>query len=82
MDDIRGDFSGPPHGTTPAAVLANKTYTKFCTFDKSGIFVTKSVRYINTAYLTVYIRGGFEKFEEKCCQIFNCHGKFTFSVVN
>ena len=24
MDDIRGDFLGPPHGTTPAAVKANK----------------------------------------------------------
>ena len=26
------------------------------------------------------IRGGFKKFEEKCCQICNCHEKFTFSV--
>ena len=25
MDDVRGDFLGPPHGTTPAAVIANKT---------------------------------------------------------
>ena len=24
MDDVRGDFLGPPHGTTPAAVIANK----------------------------------------------------------
>ena len=24
MDDVRGDFLGPPHGTTPAAVKANK----------------------------------------------------------
>ena len=24
MDDVRGDFFGPPHGTTPAAVIANK----------------------------------------------------------
>ena len=23
-DDVRGDFLGPPHGTTPAAVIANK----------------------------------------------------------
>ena len=23
MDDVRGDFLGPPHGTTPAAVIAN-----------------------------------------------------------
>ena len=26
MDDVRGDFLGPPHGTTPAAVIANKMY--------------------------------------------------------
>ena len=24
MDDVRGDFLGPPHDTTPAAVIANK----------------------------------------------------------
>ena len=24
MDDVRGDFLGSPHGTTPAAVIANK----------------------------------------------------------
>ena len=24
MDDVRGDFLGPPHGTIPAAVIANK----------------------------------------------------------
>ena len=24
MDDVRVDFLGPPHGTTPAAVIANK----------------------------------------------------------
>ena len=24
MNDVRGDFLGPPHGTTPAAVIANK----------------------------------------------------------
>ena len=24
MDDVRGYFLGPPHGTTPAAVIANK----------------------------------------------------------
>ena len=24
MDDVRGDFLGPPHSTTPAAVIANK----------------------------------------------------------
>ena len=24
MDDVQGDYLGPPHGTTPAAVIANK----------------------------------------------------------
>ena len=24
MDDVRRDFLGPPHGTTPAAAIANK----------------------------------------------------------
>ena len=24
MDDVRGDFLGPPHGTTPAAIITNK----------------------------------------------------------
>ena len=25
MDDVRGDFLGPPHDTTPVAVIANKS---------------------------------------------------------
>ena len=28
MDDVRGDFLGPPHGITPAAVIANKNKTE------------------------------------------------------
>ena len=31
MDDVRGDFLGPPHGTTPAAVIANKIIVGFPT---------------------------------------------------
>ena len=27
MDDVRGDFLEPPHGTTPAAVIENKNKT-------------------------------------------------------
>ena len=27
MDNVRADFLGPPHGTTPAAVIANKNKT-------------------------------------------------------
>ena len=26
MDNVRGDLLRPPHGTTPAAVIANKIY--------------------------------------------------------
>ena len=32
MDDVRGDFLGPPHGTTPAAVITNKI-ERFESFD-------------------------------------------------
>ena len=28
MDDERGDFLGPPHGTPPAAAIANKNKTE------------------------------------------------------
>ena len=28
MDDERGDFLGPPHGTLPTAVIANKNKTE------------------------------------------------------
>ena len=28
MNDVRRDFLGPPHGTTPAAVIANKNKTE------------------------------------------------------
>ena len=27
MDDVKGDCLGPPHGTVPAAVIANKNKT-------------------------------------------------------
>ena len=28
MDDVRGDFLGTPHGTTPDAVVENKNKTE------------------------------------------------------
>ena len=28
MDDVWGDFLGPPHGTTSAAVIANEIKTE------------------------------------------------------
>ena len=27
MDDVRGEFLGPAHGTTPSAVIGNKNKT-------------------------------------------------------
>ena len=35
MDDVRGLFLGMPHGTTPAAVTANKNII-MCSFKSSG----------------------------------------------
>ena len=35
MDDVRGDFLGPPHGTTPAAVMANKNKTEILQLESS-----------------------------------------------
>ena len=32
MDDVRGDFLQPPHGTTPAAVIAKSLITIFQQF--------------------------------------------------
>ena len=35
MDDVRGDFLGPPHGTTPAAVIANKNNCQILEYDQT-----------------------------------------------
>ena len=32
MDDVRGDFLGSPHGTPPAAVIADKIIVRFLFF--------------------------------------------------
>ena len=45
----------------------------------SVLYKVKSVTLILNDSLGL-IRGGFKKFEEKCCQICNGHEKFTFSV--
>ena len=39
MDDVRGDILGPPHGTTPAAVIAYKMKLRSfkSTFMRKGI---------------------------------------------
>ena len=36
MDDVRGDFLGPPHGTTLAAIMANKINLRFFKHVKSS----------------------------------------------
>ena len=50
MDDVRGDFLGPPHGTTPAAIIANKNKTD----QKENIVCTRrlfrAVKRHNTSY--------------------------------
>ena len=35
MDDVRGDVLGPPHGTTLAAVIANKIKKNMRSFKSS-----------------------------------------------
>ena len=39
MDDVQGDFKGPPHGTTPAAVIANRN--KLRTFNSNKHILEK-----------------------------------------
>ena len=43
MDDVRGDFLGPPHGTTPAAVIANKNKTEIDPLRAVSILMGKGV---------------------------------------
>ena len=38
LDDVRGDILGPPHGTTPAAVIANKNLHAVCKRNSSYLF--------------------------------------------
>ena len=45
MDDVRGDFLGPPHGTTPAAVIANKNNYKIL-FNRFIKHCTRQVRFM------------------------------------
>ena len=35
MDNKRRDFDGPPHGTTPAAVITNKIYELYSSFEST-----------------------------------------------
>ena len=43
MDDVRGDFLGPPHGTTPAAVIADKNKTDFISCFRKGKTLMRTV---------------------------------------
>ena len=69
MDDVRGDFLGPPHGTTPAAVgktleknerkNENREIRKYLMFDGcliSLIYIFVFDLYIfNALYICLYI---------------------------
>ena len=41
MDDVRGDILGPPHGTTPAAVIANKNENSLLRSFKSNEHISE-----------------------------------------
>ena len=43
------------------------------------VFVFASAN-IQFSYTAAHIRGGFKKFEEKCCQIVSFHWKFTICM--
>ena len=45
IDDVRGDFLGPPHDTTPAAVIANKIQ-KFYPLEAVKTFKVGSMSHI------------------------------------
>ena len=37
MDDVQGDFLGPPHGTTPAAVITKIPLRAMSIFMRKGM---------------------------------------------
>ena len=70
MNDVRGDFLGPPHGTTPAAVIANNPLEAVKTFQrrKYGLYCAisdnepSSVALLNPATKARLLYFNFEKF--------------------
>ena len=60
MDDVWGDFLGPPHGTTPAAVIANKNkqiqriYVPRLNFLVTQIYLI--IMYIQIIVSNIYLR--------------------------
>ena len=54
MDDVRGDFLGPPLGTTPAAVITNKMKLRF--FKRSIVILGPGV-YARMLNLIVSVPG-------------------------
>ena len=53
MDDVRGDILGPPHRTTPAAVIANKS--KLRSFNSSELINEKGDGlYSGFGYLSLF----------------------------
>ena len=46
MADVRGDLLGPPHGTTPAAVIGNKNKTSSKHINEKGEWVIPRLRLV------------------------------------
>ena len=60
--------------------MATTSFNGYCKKDVIMVILqSKSSMKIFLMTITI-LRGGFKKFEEKCCQICNCLRKFTFSV--
>ena len=63
MDDERGLFLGMPHGTTPAAVTANKNIimsslksSRYIQKEEGGLFLSSPVGITITILIKVYIK--------------------------
>ena len=74
MDDVRGDFLGPPHGTTPAAVIANKIIVRSFGSSKNtkledGPYCTISGN--EPSSVTLYKTGS--ESQTFCCNFKNLH---------
>ena len=74
MNDVRGDFLGPPHGTTPAAVIANKNIFRSLGSSKNtkledGPYCTISGN--EPSSVTLYKTGS--ESQTVCCNFKNLH---------
>ena len=67
MDDVRGHFLGPPHGTSPAATVANKDI-EICLFQSNGHTHRQSVCHIAQYKPQHIVKLGKQKEEHKFCE--------------